>query len=73
LQFLLKTRSFLQKKRKKVQKMLIFTPIFTLKTNMSYKITVFTTANHPIFQNFPQKPLFSDFFLFFFFFSSRLM
>jgi len=65
---LLKTRSFLQKKCKKVQKTPIFTPIFTLKTNMSYKITVFTTANHPNFQNFPQNPIFSPYFLTFFLF-----
>jgi hypothetical protein len=62
LQFLLKTRSFLQKKRKKVQKMLIFTPIFTLKTNMSYKITLFAAANHPIFQISPKIPHFLPFF-----------
>jgi len=36
--------------------LLIFTPIFSPKTNKSYKITVFTIANHPIFQNFSQKP-----------------
>ena len=38
--------------------MLIFTLIFSPKTNKSYKITLFTTTNHPNFQNFPQKPLF---------------
>jgi hypothetical protein len=48
-----KRRSFLTKKRKKT---LIFTPIFTLKTNMSYKTTLFTTASHHIFQKAPQKP-----------------
>jgi len=58
LQFLLKTRSFLQKNVKKCKKVLIFTPIFRLKTNKSYKITLFAIANHPIFQNFPQNPLF---------------
>jgi len=51
-----KRRSFLTKKH---QKMLIFTLIFELKTNKSYKITLIATTNHPIFQNFPQKPLFS--------------
>jgi len=51
-----KTRSFLTKKCKK---MLIFTLIFRLKTNKSYKTTLFTIANHPNFQNFPQKALFS--------------
>ena len=55
-QNMLKTRSFLTKKCKKS---LIFTPIFRLKTNKSYKITLFTTASHPIFQNFSQNPLFS--------------
>jgi hypothetical protein len=58
LQFLLKTRSFLQKNAKKRKFLLIFTLIFSPKTNKSYKITLFTTANHPIFQNFPQKPNF---------------
>jgi hypothetical protein len=53
LQFLLKTRSFLTKNAKKCKFLLIFTPIFTPKTNKSYKITLFTTANYPIFQNFP--------------------
>jgi len=46
--------------------LLIFTPIFSPKTNKSYKITLFGIANHPIFQNFPQKPLNFDFFIFFF-------
>jgi len=41
---------------KKVQKMLIFTLIFELKTNKSYKITLLTITSHPIFQNFLQKP-----------------
>jgi hypothetical protein len=59
LQFLLKTRSFLTKNAKKCKFLLIFTPIFSPKTIKSYKITVFTTTNHPNFQNFPQKPLFS--------------
>jgi len=48
-----KKRSFLTKKH---QKVLIFTLIFELKTNKSYKTTYFTIANHPIFQIFPQKP-----------------
>jgi hypothetical protein len=56
LQFLLKTRSFLQKNAKKCKFLLIFTPILTPKTNKSYKITLFTTTTHPNFQNFPQKP-----------------
>jgi len=56
LQFLLKTRSFLQKNAKKCKFLLIFTPIFSLKTNKSYKNTLFTAPNHPNFQNFPQKP-----------------
>jgi len=47
---------FLQINANKCKFLLIFTPIFTPKTNRSYKITVFTTANHPIFQNFSQKP-----------------
>jgi len=59
LQFLLKTRSFLQKNAKKCKFLLIFTPIFTLKTNQSYKSTLFTIASHPNFQNSPQNPLFS--------------
>jgi len=50
LQFLLKTHSFLTKNAKKCKFLLIFTPIFTPKTIKSYKITFFTTANHPIFQ-----------------------
>jgi len=62
LQFLLKTHSFLTKNAKKCKFLLIFTPIFSPKTNKSYKITVFTTTNHPIFQNFPQKPLFFSIF-----------
>jgi hypothetical protein len=56
LQFLLKTHSFLQKNAKKCKFLLIFTPIFSLKTNKSYKIALFAIANHPNFQNFPQKP-----------------
>jgi hypothetical protein len=59
LQFLLKTRSFLQKNAKKCKFLLIFTPIFRPKTNKSYKINLFTTTRHPIFQKNPQKPLFS--------------
>ena len=57
-----KNRSFLTKKCKK---MLIFTLIFSLKTNKSYKITLFTTTNRPNFQNFRQKPYFLDFLSFF--------
>jgi len=53
LQFLLKTHSFLTKNAKKCKFLQIFTPIFSLKTNKSYKITLFAIANHPIFQNFP--------------------
>jgi len=56
LQFLLKTHSFLQKNAKKCKFLLIFTLIFTLKTIKSYKTALFTIANHPNFQNFPQKP-----------------
>ena len=68
----LKTRLFLTKRckktltfDKKTQKTSIFTLIFSLKTNKSYKITLLTTANRPIFQNFSQKPLFFDFLSFF--------
>jgi hypothetical protein len=49
LQFLLKTHLFLTKNAKKCKFLLIFTPIFRLKTCKSYKITVFTTTNHPNF------------------------
>jgi len=70
LQFLLKTRSFLQKNAKKCKFLLIFTPIFTPKTHKSYKITLFTTTNHPNFQNFSQKPYISPYFLTFFLLSS---
>jgi hypothetical protein len=48
------------------QFLLIFTLIFTLKTNKSYKITIITTTNHSIFQKNLQKSLFSNFFLFFY-------
>jgi hypothetical protein len=51
-----KTRQFLTKK---CRFLLIFTLILRLKTNMSYKITYFTIASHPNFQNFSQNPLFS--------------
>jgi len=51
-----KTCQFLTKKRKKT---LIFALIFSPKINKSYKTTIFATANHSIFQNFPQKPSFS--------------
>jgi hypothetical protein len=66
LQFLLKTHSFLQINANKCKFLLIFTPIFTLKTNKSYKITLFTITNHPNFQNSPQNPLIFDFFIFFY-------
>jgi len=49
----------MQKNAKKCKFLLIFTPIFSPKTNKSYKITLYITTNHPIFQNFSQKPLFS--------------
>jgi len=49
---------FLQINAKKCKFLLIFTPIFSPKTNKSYKITLYITTNHPIFQNFPQKPQF---------------
>jgi len=52
----------MQKNAKKCKFLLIFTPIFSLKTNKSYKITLFTTANHPNFQNFSQKPSISTYF-----------
>ena len=45
--------------------MLIFTLIFTLKTNMSYKSTIFAIAIHPNFQNFLKKPIIFDFFILF--------
>jgi len=51
-----KRRSFLIKKH---QKTLIFTLIFSPKTNKSYKITLITIANHPIFQKIIKKPLIS--------------
>jgi len=57
--------NFLSISVKKVQKTLIFTLIFSPKTSKSYKITIFTTTNHPIFQKKRKKPyfpLFSDFF-----------
>jgi len=54
LQKVAKRRSFLAKKH---QKTLIFTPIFSPKTNKSYKITILTITNHPIFQKNRQKPL----------------
>jgi len=46
--------------------LLIFTLIFSPKTNKSYKITLFTITNHPVFQKNSQKPLFSVFLLFFY-------
>ena len=65
-----KRRSFLTKKYKKCKFLLIFTLIFRLKTNKSYKITLFTITNHPIFQKIPQKPLISTYFPTFFLFFS---
>jgi hypothetical protein len=62
VQFLSISYHFLSKKCKKT---LIFTPIFSSKTDKSYKFILFTTTNHPIFQKNLQKPyfsLFSDFF-----------
>jgi len=56
---------FCKKNAKKCKKPLIFTPIFSPKTNKSYKTTLFTTANHPIFQKNRKKPLFPNFFPFF--------
>jgi len=52
--------------------MLLFTLIFTLKTNMSYKITPLSTTNRPIFQKITKKNLFSQFFSLFFPFSFLL-
>jgi hypothetical protein len=43
---------FCKKNAKKCKKTLIFTLIFSSKTHKSYKITLFTTATHPNFQNF---------------------
>jgi len=63
---------FLQKNAKKCKFLLIFTPNFTPKTNKSYKITLFTITSHPIFQNFPQKPIISLYFLTFFIFFCSL-
>jgi len=61
---------FCKKNAKKRKKTLIFTLIFSPKTHKSYKIILFTTASHPKFQNFPQKPLFPPIFrLFFSFFT----
>jgi hypothetical protein len=58
----LKTRSFLAKRckktfifDKKMQKTPIFTLIFSPKTHKSYKITLFTTANRPVFQKNRKK------------------
>jgi len=51
-------RQFFEIFAKKCKFLLIFTPIFSPKTNKSYKITLFAAANHPIFQNFSQKPRF---------------
>jgi len=46
---LLKTCSFLLIFAKKCKFLLIFTLIFSPKTNKSYKITIFGIANRPIF------------------------
>jgi len=46
---------------KKCKKVLIFTPIFTLKTNMSYKITSLSIANRPIFKISVKNPYFFQF------------
>jgi len=66
---MLKTRLFLAKRCKKtlifvkkVQKTPIFTLIFSPKTNKSYKITPFTTASQPVFQNFLKNILFPPIF-----------
>jgi hypothetical protein len=45
--------------------MLIFTLIFSSKTNMSYKTNVFNIASHPIFKISLKKPHFLDFLSFF--------
>jgi len=72
--------NFLSISVKKVQKTLIFTLIFSPKTSKSYKITIFITTNHPIFQKNLQKTLFPSIFrlfyssfLLFFFCLFRLM
>ena len=57
---------FLLINAKKCKFLLIFTPIFRLKTNKSYKITLFATTSRPIFQKTPQKPLIFNFFYLFF-------
>jgi len=49
---------FLQKNAKKCKFLLIFTLIFSPKTNKSYKNTFFTTTNRPVFQKNCQKPQF---------------
>jgi len=63
-QFLFETRVFLLIS---YRFLLVFTLIFTLKTNKSYKITLFTTASHLIFQKNCQKPLISQLFSLFLF------
>jgi len=55
---LFKTRAFLLIS---YQFLLIFTLIFELKTNKSYKITLFSIANHSIFQKNVKNPYFLDF------------
>jgi hypothetical protein len=45
--------------------MLIFTLIFSSKTNMSYKINLVAITNHPNFKIFLKNPYFLTFFIFF--------
>jgi hypothetical protein len=49
---------------KKCKKVLIFTIIFTLKTNMSYNIKAINIANHPIFKISRKNPPIFNFFIF---------
>jgi len=51
---------------KKCKKALIFTLIFTLKTNMSYKIILLSITNRPIFKVFIKNPPNFNFFYLFF-------
>jgi len=52
---------------------LIFTPIFELKTNMSYNLYPLYIANQPIFKVFRKKPLiFNFFYLFIILFNSAI-
>jgi len=50
---------------KKCKKVLIFTRIFTLKTNMSYNSITFSLTNRPIFKIFVKNPCFLTFSSFF--------